>query len=234
MKKTLYLIGLGVAALFAAASAATIQLMPEITSVGTKALNTAGRLTGNGITANDVKNWLGNDSVTDGWYSTTGNGDMKWGKATVNTDTQTINIPNMNDTKGVCAGLKMTMENIQSYSGLTFSFSLTPPGTGPTFTYSVWYQTTDGDMVELCRGTRGNNASVWNVSYGLTEEQMAAVKLNGNGRLYAVWGSQGGANGNKAAISGIPLEGTLPVPEPATASLGLLGLGVLMLRRRRA
>lgn len=234
MKKTLYLIGLGVAALSASASAATLHLMPEITGITGKGLSTAGRLTGSGITGNDVKNWLGNSSVTDGWYSTTGNGDMQWGKASVNVANQTVTLPNMNGTQGVCAGLKMTMENIQAYSGLTFSFSLTPPGTGPTFTYSVWYETTDGGMVELCKGTRGNNASVWNISYDLTDEQLAAMKVNGNGKLYAVWGSQGGTGGNNAVISDISLEGTLAVPEPATASLGLLGLAALMLRRRRA
>lgn len=234
MKKTLYLIGLGVAALSASASAATLHLMPEITGITGKGFNTAGRLTGSGITGNDVKNWLGNSSVTDGWYSTTGNGDMQWGKASVNVTNQTVTLPNMSGTQGVCAGLKMTMENIQAYSGLTFSFSLTPPGTGPTFTYSVWYETTDGDMVELCKGTRGNNASVWNISYDLTDEQLAAMKVNGNGKLYAVWGSQRGNDGSSAVISDISLDGTLAVPEPATASLGLLGLAALMLRRRRA
>lgn len=234
MKKTLYLIGLGVAALSAAASGATLHLMPEITSITGKGLSTAGRLTGNGITGNDVKNWLGADSVADGWYSTTGNGDMQWGKASADTANQTITLPNMNGTQGVCAGLKMTMENIQDYSGLSFSFSLTPPGTGPTFTYSVWYETTDGEMVQLCKGTRGNNASVWNISYDLTDDQLAAMKVNGNGKLYAVLGSQGGSGSNNAIIRDISLEGTLAVPEPATASLGLLGLAALMLRRRRA
>lgn len=232
MKKTLYLLSLGVAALSAAASAATLQLIPEITDIKGEALSTAGRLTGNGITGNDVKNWLGRSIITDGWYSTTGNGDMQWGKASADTANQTITLPNMNGTQGVCAGLKMTMENIQDYSGLTFSFSLTPPGTGPTFTYSVWYETTGGEMVELCKETRGNNASVWNISYDLTDEQLAAMKVNGSGKLYAVWGSQGGSNGNNAVISDISLEGTLAVPEPATVTLGLLGLAALMLRRR--
>lgn len=42
-------------------------------------------------------------------------------------------------------------------------------------------------------------------------------------------------NGNNAVIADISLEGTLAVvPEPATASLGLLGLAALMMRRRRA
>ena len=158
---------------------------------------------------------------------------MRWGQASANAADQTITLPNMNGTAGVCAGLKMTIENIQAYSGLTFSFSLTPPGTGPTYTYSVWYETMNGDLLELCRGSRGNNASQWNVSYDVTDEQLAAMKANGNGKVYTVIGSSGGSDNYSGTIRDISLEGTLAVPEPAAASLSLLGLAALMLRRRR-
>ena len=233
MKKLLCTICLGIASLAASVSAATVELMPEISSITGQGYNSAGRLANNNITAADVKAWLGPAGRADGWYTTTGNGDMRWGQASANAADQTITLPNMNGTAGVCAGLKMTIENIQAYSGLTFSFSLTPPGTGPTYTYSVWYETTDGDLVELCKGSRGNNASQWNVSYDVTDEQLAAMKTNGNGKVYAVIGSSGGNNGNNGIIRDIPLEGTLAVPEPAAASLSLLGLAALMMRRRR-
>ena len=233
MKKLLCTICLGIASLAASVSAATVELMPEISSITGQGYNSAGRLANNNITAADVKAWLGPAGRADGWYTTTGNGDMRWGQASANAADQTITLPNMNGTAGVCAGLKMTIENIQAYSGLTFSFSLTPPGTGPTYTYSVWYETTDGDLVELCKGSRGNNASQWNVSYDVTDEQLAAMKANGNGKVYAVIGSSGGNNGNNGIIRDISLEGTLAVPEPAAASLSLLGLAALMMRRRR-
>ena len=233
MKKLLCTICLGIASLAASVSAATVELMPEISSITGQGYNSAGRLANNNITAADVKAWLGPAGRADGWYTTTGNGDMRWGQASANAADQTITLPNMNGTAGVCAGLKMTIENIQAYSGLTFSFSLTPPGTGPTNTYSVWYETTDGDLVELCKGSRGNNASQWNVSYDVTDEQLAAMKTNGNGKVYAVIGSSGGNNGNNGIIRDISLEGTLAVPEPAAASLSLLGLAALMMRRRR-
>lgn len=233
MKKILCTICLGMAFLATSVSAATIELMPEISSITGQGYNSAGRLANNNITAADVKAWLGPAGRADGWYTTTGNGDMRWGQASANAADQTITLPNMNGTAGVCAGLKMTIENIQAYSGLTFSFSLTPPGTGPTYTYSVWYETTDGDLVELCKGSRGNNASQWNVSYDVTDEQLAAMKANGNGKVYTVIGSSGGTNGNSGTIRDISLEGTLAVPEPAAASLSLLGLAALMLRRRR-
>ena len=233
MKKLLCTICLGIASLAASVSAATVELMPEISSITGQGYNSAGRLANNNITAADVKAWLGPAGRADGWYTTTGNGDMRWGQASANAADQTITLPNMNGTAGVCVGLKMTIENIRAYSGLTFSFSLTPPGTGPTYTYSVWYETTDGELVELCRGSRGNNASQWNVSYDVTDEQLAAMKTNGNGKVYAVIGSSGGNNGNNGIIRDISLEGTLAVPEPAAASLSLLGLAALMMRRRR-
>lgn len=207
--------------------------MPEITAITGQSYDSAGRLANNTIKAADVKGWLGRAGRADGWYTTTGNGSMSWGKASVNTANQTISLPNMPGTIGVCAGLKMTIENIQAYSGLTFSFSLTPPGTGPTYTYSVWYETMNGDLLELCRGSRGNNASQWNVSYDVTDEQLAAMKANGNGKVYTVIGSSGGSDNYSGTIRDISLEGTLAVPEPAAASLSLLGLAALMLRRRR-
>ena len=232
MKKLLCTICLGIASLAASVSAATVELMPEISSITGQGYNSAGRLANNNITAADVKAWLGPAGRADGWYTTTGNGDMRWGQASANAADQTITLPNMPGTIGVCAGLKMTIENIQAYSGLTFSFSLTPPGTGPTYTYSVWYETMNGDLLELCRGSRGNNASQWNVSYDVTDEQLAAMKANGNGKVYTVIGSSGGSDNYSGTIRDISLEGTLAVPEPAAASLSLLGLAALMLRRR--
>ena len=127
----------------------------------------------------------------------------------------------------------MTIENIQDYSGLSFSMNLTPSGTTGTYTYSVWYETRDGEMVELCKGTRNNDGSPWNVHYDLTEDQLRAMKENGNGKVYAVVGSSGGRGGDNATVEDLSLEGTLAVPEPAAASLGLLGLAAMMLRRRR-
>ena len=178
MKKALYLIiHLAVASLAGVAAAATVELMPDIGAMTGQGYNSAGRLAGDGITGDDVKNWLG--SRADGWYTTTGNGDMRWGNATSNTEDQTINLPSMNGTAGVCFGLKMTIENIQDYSGLSFSMNLTPSGTTGTYTYSVWYETRDGEMVELCKGTRNNDGSPWNVHYDLTEDQLRAMKENG-------------------------------------------------------
>lgn len=160
MKKALYLIiHLAVASLAGVAAAATVELMPDIGAMTGQGYNSAGRLAGDGITGDDVKNWLG--SRADGWYTTTGNGDMRWGNATSNTEDQTINLPSMSGTAGVCFGLKMTIENIQDYSGLSFSMNLTPSGTTGTYTYSVWYETRDGEMVELCKGTRNNDGSTW-------------------------------------------------------------------------
>ena len=231
MKKILYMICTGVAALTAMAAAATIELVPDIDTITEQGYNSAGRLSGNGITGDDVKNWLG--SRNDGWYTTTGNGDMRWGSASANTEDQTISLPSMPGTAGLCFGLKMTIENIQDYSGLSFSLNVSPTGTGGTYTYSVWYETKDGEMVELCRGTKNNDGNPWNVNYDLTPEQLEDMKKNGNGKLYAVVGAGGGNDNNNARV-GLSVDGELMVPEPAAASLGLLGLAGLLLRRRRA
>lgn len=230
MKKLLYMICAGAAALAAMAAAATIELVPEIDTITGQGYNSSGRLSGDGITGNDVKNWLG--SRNDGWYTTTGNGDMRWGSASANPEDQTISLPSMPGTAGVCFGLKMTIENIQDYSGLSFSMNLSPSGTGGTYTYSVWYETNDGEMVELCRGTKNNDGNPWDVHYDLTPEQLEDMKKNGNGKLYAVVGAGGGNNNNNARV-GVSVNGELMVPEPAAASLSLLGLAALLLKRRR-
>lgn len=221
---------MGAASLAAMAAAATIQLVPEIETVTGWGYNSSGRLAGSGITGDDVKNWLG--SRSDGWYTTTGNGDMRWGSASANPEDQTINLPSMPGTAGVCFGLKMTIENIQDYAGLSFSLNISPTGTGGTYTYSVWYETGDGEMVELCKGTKNNDGNPWDVNYDLTPEQLEDMKKNGNGKVYVVVGSSGGNNNNNAEVR-VSLEGELMVPEPAAASLGLVGLAGLLLRRRR-
>ena len=59
MKKLLCTICLGIAALAASVSAATVELMPEISSITGQGYNSAGRLANNNITAADVKAWLG-------------------------------------------------------------------------------------------------------------------------------------------------------------------------------
>lgn len=221
---------MGAASLAAMVAAATIQLVPEIETVTGRGYNSSGRLAGSGITGDDVKNWLG--SRSDGWYTTTGNGDMRWGSASANPEDQTINLPSMPGTAGVCFGLKMTIENIQDYAGLSFSLNISPTGTGGTYTYSVWYETGDGEMVELCKGTKNNDGNPWDVNYDLTPEQLENMKKNGNGKVYVVVGSSGGNNNNNAEVR-VSLEGELMVPEPAAASLGLVGLAGLLLRRRR-
>lgn len=236
MKKTFCTMFVGLAGLAVTASAATVELIPSIEDISNQSpYNSADRLTTANITAADVQAWLGTTSRSDGWYTTTGNGQMNWGQASVNVADQSIILPNMSGVGGVCAGLKMSIDNIHAYDGLTFSFSLAPPGQAPVYTYSLWYETIDGTIENLCKGTRGADPSVWDVSYDLTSDQMAAMKENGNGKVYAVLASTAGHSGLNATITDISLEGTLAVvPEPATASLGLLGLAALMMRRRRA
>ena len=156
---------------------------------------------------------------------------MRWGSATVNTTDQTVSLPNMNGTAGVCAGLKLTVPDMGAYEDMSFSFTLTPPSSGAAnHTYSIWFGNKDGSLTKLSQETRNSSTAIWNVTYNLTTEQLADMNSNGDGKLYIVFGSTGGANGQTSVISDISL--TASVPEPATSALGLLGLATLMLRRR--
>ncbi len=215
------------------AQAATVELLPPLSSIAAAGYNSSGRVCSNSITAADVKGWLGARNA--GWYTTTGNADMQWGYVSVNAAAQTMTVPNMNGTAGVCAGLVLNIGDFSQYENLTMSFNLTPPGTGPTFTWSIWYDSVTEDApVLLGKGSRGNNASVWDVSYTVEGSQYADMLQNGNGKIYLVLGSTLGANNNNATVSNISITGTeAAIPEPAAASLGILGLAALAIRRQR-
>lgn len=174
-----------VTALTSMAAAATIQLVPETDTITGQGYNSAGRLSGSGITGEDVKNWLG--FRDDGWYTTTGNGDMRWGSASANPEDQTLHLPGMPGTAGVYFGLKMIIENIQDSAGLSFSLNIFPAGTGALI------RTPSGMKLgaELCKGTKNNDGNPWDVPADLTPEQLEDMKKKGNGKPYAVVGSAG-------------------------------------------
>ncbi|MEG2586211.1 MAG: hypothetical protein RSB24_08000 [Akkermansia sp.] len=212
------------------ASAATTQLIDPITGITVDNFDSAGNLTGKDITGTKIYDWL--KSKEAGWYTTAGNGDGTFGHATVNNGGITLT-----DSKGVagtCAGLKLNVNNWTSYSTMTFSFNLTTSNIPANYTWSLWYQTTDNQVLQL--GKDSNNAPTsWDVSYIVDETAYSEVAKNGNGTFYIVLGGTEGHNWNGAAdIQNISLSGSgASIPEPSVVTLGLLGLLSLSLRRKR-
>lgn len=218
----------------AEASAGTVQVFSPLTTINALGYNSGGRLCNTSLTGSDVSAWLSGQA--DGWYTTTGNNDMRWGYASINATAQSLSLPNMNGTAGVCAGQKLTVNDLDAYTDMTFSFTMTPPSsTGSSYTWSLWYETTTGSTVEIAKNSKGSFTTPWNVSYTIDGEQYAEMAQNGNGKMYVVLGSAGGPNGPQATITDLSLTATeAVVPEPASAALGLLGFASLLMRRRRA
>lgn len=218
----------------AVASAGTVQIFSPLATIAALTYNADGRLCNTNLTGNDVSGWLSGQA--DGWYTTTGNNDIRWGYASIDAAAQSLSLPNMNGTAGVCAGQKLTVNGLDTYTDLTFSFTLTPPSsTGSSYTWSLWYETTTGSTVELAKESKGSFTTPWNVSYTVEGTQYAEMAQNGNGKMYVVIGSTGGPNGPSATVTDLSLMATeAVVPEPAAATLGLLGFASLLMRRRRS
>lgn len=218
----------------ATALAGTVQIFSPLATITARTYDAGGRLCNTNLTGSDVSGWLSGQA--DGWYTTTGNNDIRWGYASIDATAQSLSLPNMNGTAGVCAGQKLTVNGLDAYTDMTFSFTLTPPAsTGSSYTWSLWYETTTGSTVQLAKESKGSFTTPWNVSYTVEGTQYAEMAQNGNGKMYVVLGSTGGPNGPTATITDLSLMATeAVVPEPAAATLGLLGFASLLMRRRRS
>ena len=102
------------------------------------------------------------------------------------------------------------------------AFHLALSSTGGRRTDSPLYLYINGEQVATCQGFGLNGNKFGNLLIGSTA-------LSGTASGLTVDNTVLDSNGIKAVM-----ESTRPVPEPATASLGLLGLAALMMRRRRA
>lgn len=233
MRITFFTLSCLVSLVAAEASAGAVQVFSPLATMNALGYNSGGRLCTTSLTGSDVSGWLSGQA--DGWYTTTGNNDMRWGYASIDAAAQSLSLPNMNGTAGVCAGQKLTVNGLDAYTDMTFSFTLTPPSsTGSSYTWSLWYETTTGSTVELAKESKGSFTTPWNVSYTVDGAQYAAMAQNGNGKMYVVIGSTGGPNGPSATVTDLSLMATeAVVPEPAAATLGLLGFASLLMRRRR-
>lgn len=116
----------------------------------------------------------------------------------------------------------------EDISSVTLSFS-----NNNRVGYSLWaYDTEANTVTELIASTVSAGGSTVNATYDTAEISSE------NTVLLAHWTANAAGQGNAGGgtdvnVTGISLSYTASVPEPATASLSLLGLAALMIRRRR-
>lgn len=215
--------------------AATIELMPDLPLNGTtptsSIYNSNGRLSGSGITAADVSGWLGGKS--DGWYFTTGNGVISPAGAIVVDGV--MNYQSVALWGGISTGTVMTVD-FSDYTSLTLSGSALSQNADVSGVWSAWYETQDGDVVLLSQGdiTYTDGQSWTDFSYTIEGAQYQEMASSGNGRVYFIVGySNSGASFAYGQLKNASLKGDAVIPEPATTTLGLLGLAALASRRRK-
>lgn len=184
------------------------------------------------ITAARIHTWL---NGTTGWQGNPGNGNTGitvWGRVEALNDTDvSVTFINRNAYKGALVGTAVTLAgDLASYTGLTLSVNLEGlnSGAGAT-TLNLVYQTADGWQLEQLSGMASTlTGTTQTVSVDLTDKTLTSDTA------YIVMSTRtsGGTNNENLAFS---MSATTQdvVPEPATASLSLLGLSLLMLRRKR-
>lgn len=97
---------------------------------------------------------------------------------------------------------------------------------------------TAGGNVEIPGVTPGSSAQVklvaWASSLGATYAEAMAKGLGGVGESAVITVSTGGGTLPPAALAGLGAFNISPiVPEPSIAALGLLGAGLLLIRRKK-
>ncbi len=209
-----------------ASSSFTTDLSPSTISVTQNS---------SGISSSDVFNY------TDGsWYGTYENGSLI-GQVGVSGSTLNLSIGAASSGAGNFAGLHFELPTDAESATLSFSISKASSWgdniSSFTYTYTctVYGFDSEGNAAEI--GT-------WTYSGSAGEDYSAVVSITlsvGGETSYTSYGlifnskdtsSLSSAAGVWMSISNITVSGS--VPEPATATLGLLALGALALRRRRA
>ena len=231
MKKTLFIYALSLYGFGAICSAATIQLMPLVTSLSGK--NTTNQtITSVSIAGADVIGFLGTGTESQ-WYWTTGNNDRNWGGVSSDVPNQSLTLKGMSGTVGSVTGVKLAPVDAAAYENMTFSFDLDCANTGTNFTYSLWFDTQDGSALQLTQGNRTGITGLSSISYDFSAEQLATMSAQGAGSLYVVFSNKA-ADAFTATVSNLSLSAVeKSIPEPSTATLGLVALAGLLSRRRR-
>ncbi len=172
------------------------------------------------FTADAFVNWLGGQS--DGVYCTPMNGGGIVADTTLTSgeDGYTLSVYSRNNYGGSVAGIATTIEDTSSLTSLDLSYT---NSSSYSCTIYLVYQLNgewERDYITLSQGETAT------LTVDLSNASLTSSTV------YAAVSVTGTASYRTGTISLTATSGA--VPEPATATLGLLALGALALRRRRA
>ena len=232
MKNTLFLSGL-MALCCGAGMAATVAIDLNGEAAEGASLPTNLKLSGFGdvnsgsvITAQKVVTWL---------QGTTANGNSGsgiYGSVTASGDTDvSVSFINRNAYGGSIVGTAVTLtSDYASYTGLTLSVDCAGLQSGANFTtLNIVYQTAEGWQISQLTGQASSL-----IQTGMTlSVDLSGTPLTSDTAYIVMSTRNGGGNTNTNLLFSMSATAEDVVPEPATASLGLLGLSLLMLRRKR-
>ena len=174
-------------------------------------------------------------NVITGWQGTTANGNSGsgiYGSVTASGDTDvSVSFINRNAYGGSIVGTAVTLtSDYASYTGLTLSVDCAGLQSGANFTtLNIVYQTAEGWQISQLTGQASSL-----IQTGMTlSVDLSGTPLTSDTAYIVMSTRNGGGNTNSNLLFSMSATAEDVVPEPATASLSLLGLSLLMLRRKR-
>ncbi|MCD7799561.1 MAG: PEP-CTERM sorting domain-containing protein [Akkermansiaceae bacterium] len=211
---------LGLAA--SASADTTLDLLETVADMGTTQVQYD---FSGGITATAIASWL--NGQDDGLYWTVMNGkEAPTGSVsptlTSGSDSYTLSFLNRPWFGGSVVGIATTISDTSSLTSLDFSYTEVDNQGGTIY---LVYQVGDEWEMKSAAFTVGSEATI---SIDLSETALSSSTV------YAVVVTTTGTGGTSETGTISLTAASSVVPEPATATLGLLALGALALRRRRA
>ncbi len=224
MKTTLIAAALCLGLSAAASADITLDLLENVAGTSPSNVTPSTAFQDATLSGDYIAAWLSGQS--DGLYSTVRNNNTTdvsviGASLTSGESGYTLSFTNRTGYAGSVVGIATTISDTSSLTSLDFSYTVSANEGGTIY---LVYQVGNGWEIKSTAFTVGNEATI---SVDLSETALSSSTV------YAVVITTSGA-GN-AETGTISLTATSSaVPEPAAATLGLLALGALALRRRRA
>lgn len=179
--------------------------------------------------ANHLNEWLANSSGWCGSIANPSSDHIDCFKSAVGDEdgSVTVTYTNRAGYGGSGVGLKVSLDaagdySADAFSSLTFTVDLAT-STGGTYRVYLAYQTENGWQAVESQAGSGTITVTADLSGNKLTSENVYVFVESNG-----------GRGNDSIFTASMTGELASVPEPATASLGLLGLAALMVRRRRS